>query len=107
MRYNWVLGMILTGLLAAGCGGLPSERAVYRVARETVQADPGLPQGAKLYPRGEVDLYVLKNAARVDFHYDYADEDGRTRTGTYIVWLKRVARRWELDRYSRAPELGP
>jgi hypothetical protein len=106
MRKLLVVCGIAVGLLVSGCGGMPSERTAYRVARETVQGDPRLPDGAELYPMDEVRIYVLKNAARVDFFYDYLD-GGESRTGAYVVWLKRVARRWELDRYAPAPDLAP
>ena len=103
--------LLALAVLVVMCGGcrFPSERAVYKVAREAVSADPDLPSGARLYPIGKAKLNVAKNAARCELPYEYVNAAGETVTDSYVVWAKRIARRWELDRYYRTPTypVGP
>lgn len=91
-------------LLGAGCARAPSERACYRAARDAVRAAPDLPKGAVLAPLSETRIQVAKNAARVQLPYEYVTASGETATDSYVVWLRRIARRWELDRYYPAPK---
>jgi len=62
-------------------------------------ADKNLPKDARVYPMDKCKVYVLKSAAMVKVFYDHL-ESGRMETDSYDVWLKRIARTWELDYYS-------
>lgn len=86
-----------------GCSRLPAERTVYRVAVKAVEADAALPLGAELASIDQAELYVAKNAARVDIPVTFTD-NGRVTSDTYVVWIKRVARTWEFDYLYRLSE---
>ena len=76
---------------------------MYRKAAAVVKSDPGLPEGAVLRPRKEAEFFVAKNAASIHVPFEFTNEQGEKETDTYTVWLKRIARRWEIDRYQRSP----
>lgn len=99
------MGMVMAALLAAGCR-LPSERAVYGVAVEAVKALPDA--GSRLEPEGirQADISVNKNAACVELPVTVTDANGVTSTRVYVVWCKRIARRWDLDRIAPKPQYG-
>jgi hypothetical protein len=80
------------------CGGCvwPSEQACYDVACKTVLADKSFPKDGKVYPIEKCKVYVLKNEGEVKVFYDHV-ESGNMETDSYDVWLKRIARTWELD----------
>lgn len=98
-----VVVLLLLAVLSFGCGpGLwPSERTCFKVAQKTLQSDSALPAGLQWAPARQVEIYVVKNAARVDWPYTVSSSAGGTESGVYVVWLKRIARRWELDYYYR------
>ena len=91
--------VLLAAVLATGCSGRwrPSERACYTAACDAIAALPDLPQGAKPLPIEQSRLYIGKNAARVDVAMDLAAPDG-SRGVFYTAWLKRLGRRWVVDR---------
>ena len=93
-------------ILCIGCSGCSSlsERACYRAARDFLQAHVDLPENAVLAPRRAANIMVAKNAARVDLPYEYVNEAGDKVRDVYVVWIKRLKRRWEVDRFYRRPE---
>lgn len=92
-----VIVIALAMLFCGGCKPL-AERAVYAVAREALPECADLPERAEVGSRKEADVYVCKNAARVDIPYSYENESGSLIQGRRTIWVKRVARRWEFDR---------
>ena len=100
---------VLLLVLAAMGGGcrMPSERAVYKAARDAVKADPRLPPSAILHSIDDVEMGIGKNAARVDLAYDFIGPAGQRVTDSYVVWLKRLARTWVVDRLEPAPKYPP
>jgi hypothetical protein len=54
--------------------------------------------GSKVLPGRDASVYVAKNAACVHVPYETVSNTGGTVRGTYTVWLKRIALRWEVDR---------
>lgn len=98
--------IILLAALLGGCSGVtyPPESMVYKPAFEAVKAAKDLPAGAVVDPRHEARLYIAKNAAQAEMPYEYADASGKKVTDTYLVYLKRINRRWELDRCFPMPK---
>lgn len=80
-------------LMMAGCTA-PSERELYATARRAVLEDSRLPPGAEPAPREDARVFVAKNAASVYLPCRLEGETG----AAFMVWLKRVGIRWELDR---------
>ena len=95
--------VLVLAVLLTGCGYMPSERAVYHKACEAVRSNPGLPADAAPVSIDEAELHVAKNAAIVELPYYYTDESGERVRGSHRVWLKRIARRWEIDRSIPTP----
>lgn len=102
-RYALTL-LVLASLACTGCRRA-DERAVYRVARDTLEADRSLGDAVRSGRRREAVIGVLKNAARVDLPY-YQGNDA-TPAGHYTVCFKRIRLRWEVARASRRPEYPP
>ena len=75
-----------------------SERRFYQLAVQAAKADPALPEGATLGRRSKAQFYVAKNAACVHIPYQYPGDSGDAAEGLYVVWFKRIAIRWEVDR---------
>jgi hypothetical protein len=96
---NLIVFLAFAALLMCGGCVWPSEQSCYDVACKTIKADKDFPKDAKVYPLEKCKVYVLKNAAMVKVFYDHS-VSGRTETDAYDVWLKRIARTWELDNYS-------
>ena len=94
-------------LVTAGCGQvwLPSEKSVYRVACDAIQADPNQPAEVSLARIEQVKFFVNKGTARVDIPCQYQSANGQTANDTYVVWLRRVARTWTFDRLYRVVSL--
>jgi hypothetical protein len=98
-----VVGVTVAALsLAAGCR-MPSERAAYEVAAAAVRglsAESGTvePQGIR-----QATIFVNKNMACVELPATVTDAGGASSARSYVVWCKRVARRWELDRVEPKP----
>jgi hypothetical protein len=86
--------------VVAGCR-LPSERIHYRIACEAVRSQPGVPGDVKLPGIGDARIYVEKNAGQVVLDAEYAGERGENLKVPYVVWTRRVARTWTLERCSR------
>ena len=99
-----VLVLVVAAMAVTGCGEPPSAKTCYKLAYQTAKEQGGLPPDARIAPRGEALIQVAKNAARVEIPYDYSDEAGNTVRDVYVVWLKRLKRRWEPDRYYRKPK---
>ena len=100
------ISLLIVGLIVLVCVSgciWPSEQSCYDVAYRTTMTDTNLPKNAVLYPIDRCKVYVCKNAAFVEILYDHS-ESGRTETDSYSVWLKRIARRWELDYYYPTPK---
>jgi len=97
---------ILAAAFLGGCSGVtyPPEGMVYKPAFEAVKAAKDLPAGAVVDPRHEAKLYIAKNAAQAEMPYEYTDASGQKITDIYLVYLKRVNRRWELDRCFPLPK---
>ncbi|MDA0578660.1 MAG: hypothetical protein O3B24_11240 [Verrucomicrobia bacterium] len=89
-RVAMTLAVLLISLGAMGCSGrrLPSDRAIYREACKAITAEAAAVELASI---DACSLYVGKSAARIDVPF----KDG---SGTYTVWLKRVARTWTVDK---------
>lgn len=106
MGRRHLVWMLLAALCVVGCGPalFPSERTCYKIACEALRSDPDIPGDARPLSIRHAQLHVLKNAARVDLPYEATGPDGTVQTDTYIVWLKRIARRWVADRSFRAPK---
>jgi hypothetical protein len=85
--------------VVAGCR-LPSERIHYRIACEAVRSQPGVPGDVKLPGIGDARIYVEKNAGQVVLDAEYAGERGENLKVPYVVWTRRVARTWTLERCS-------
>jgi len=77
---------------------------VYKPAVEAVKAAKDLPAGTVVDPRHEAKLYIAKNAAQAEVPYEYTDASGSKVTDIYLVYLKRINRRWELDRCFPMPK---
>jgi hypothetical protein len=99
-RVEQVLALILTSFFLVGCDAIsyPPERMVYKPAYAAVKSAQDLPAGAVVDPQHNAKLYIAKNAAQVEMPYEYTDASGKKVTKIYLVYLKRVNRRWELDR---------
>jgi len=98
--------VILAAVFLGGCSGVtyPPESMVYKPAFEAVKAAKDLPAGAVVDPRHEAKLYIAKNAAQAEMPYEYTDASGTKVTDVYLVYLKRIIRRWELDRCFPMPK---
>ncbi len=59
--------------------------------------------GASLPDFKVCGLYVGKSSARAELPVVFAGEDGRQVSGTYVVFLDRVATRWTVKRYEFRP----
>lgn len=96
--------LVVAAVLTAGCAKhwMPSERSVYAGACAAVRSSGSLPAGATLPPIEGCRLYVGKSAARVDVPVTFADG-----SDTYVVWLKRIDRRWLYDRLYRTSSPRP
>ncbi len=95
--------LAFSGAMAAtGCGrqGMPSERAVYEVARAALIEQAVFPESAPFPAFADCGIFVAKNAARVDVPLpaQFAPDTAAPLLAT--VWSKRMARTWELDRVS-------
>ena len=104
-------GMTLVALALAivclvGCDAItyPPKSMVYEPAYEAVKAAKDQPPAAVVDPRKNAKLYIAKNAAQAEIEYDYTDMSGKKATGIYLVYLKRINRRWELDRCFPLPK---
>lgn len=111
MKRSFVVFLLIGLALASGCV-LPSERAVYAVAKEAVLARPEVPDDAKIPRLKDVEIYVCKNAALVELACEFVDSRGLRMKRRYAVWSRRVARTWTLDRCDPTPgapgsESGP
>ncbi|MBN1557375.1 MAG: hypothetical protein JW951_04440 [Lentisphaerae bacterium] len=93
--------LLLLGVLASGGCRWADRRAVYRVAAETVRAAVNRPDAVEVAGPGEAAFFINKNAACVELPYTSVAADGRRVEGVYVVWCKRIARRWEFDRAFR------
>jgi hypothetical protein len=100
-RRTRVFGVLALALCLAGGCRMPSERAVYRVAVDAVREQPGFTDALRPASIGKAGIFVNKNAACVELPVLHR-EDTRV-AAVYVVWCKRVARRWELDRIAPKP----
>ena len=82
---------------------MPSERAVYAVAKDAVLARPEVPDDAEIPRMKDVEMYVCKNAALVELACEFVDSRGLRMKRRYAVWSRRVARTWKLDRCDPTP----
>ena len=98
--------LVLAVVFLDGCDAItyPPKGMVYKPAYEAVKAAKDLPPGAVVDPRKNAKLYIAKNAAQVEMEYDYTDMTAKKATGTYLVYMKRINRRWELDRCFPLPK---
>lgn len=101
-----VPALVLAIVFLAGCDAItyPPKSMVYKPAYEAVKAAKDLPPAAVVDPRKNAKLYIAKNAAQAEIEYDYTDMSGKKTTGIYLVYLKRINRRWELDRCFPLPK---
>ena len=92
--------MVLAVAFLAGCDAItyPPKGMVYRPAVAGVKAAKDLPPGAVVDPRRNAKLFIGKDAAQAQVEYDYTDASGQKVTNLYLVYLKRVNRRWEYER---------
>ena len=102
MKTGWIAAVIAVGALVCGCA-LPSERAVYSIAKEAVLARPEVPDDATIPRMKDVEIYVCKNAALVELACEFVDSRGLRMKRRYAVWSRRVARTWTLDRCEPTP----
>jgi hypothetical protein len=91
---------VLALCLASGCR-MPSERVVYRVAVDAVRAQPEFNDALRPASLRKAGIFVNKNAACVELPVLHR-EAGHV-AAVYVIWCKRVARRWELDRIAPKP----
>jgi len=97
-------GLVLVALVC-GCT-MPSERAVYAVAKDAVRARPEVPNDAAIPRLRDVEIYVMKNAALVEIPCEFVDARGLRVKRRYAVWMRRVARTWTLARCDPTPGTG-
>ncbi len=92
-------------LLGLGCNAIvyPPKRSVYAPARKALASLPEITPDAKIDPEGNAEVYIAKNAATVVMYVEYNNPDGSTVRRQYTVWMKRLGRRWELDRAFPTP----
>jgi len=102
MKVRSIVAITVFAALVSGCT-LPSERAVYAVAKEAVLARPEVPDDAKIPRMKDVEIYVCKNAALVELACEFVDSRGLRMKRRYAVWSRRVARTWTLDRCNPTP----
>lgn len=96
-------GLLVAVMALAGCSGYiwPSEQACYDIAVRTIKADAALPQDAQLAAIQDCRLMICKSAGTVVVPFESAGTlKGKA---SYTVWLKRIARTWELDYYYKTP----
>ncbi|MFO7870591.1 MAG: hypothetical protein R6V03_04070 [Kiritimatiellia bacterium] len=103
MTTRFIFTATLAVLIAsAGCG-IPGRDEVCRTAREAVKALPEVPDDAALCPREEMEIYMGKNASYVIIPGVPLEGPAET-YNSYTVHLKRVARRWEVERCFPTPD---
>lgn len=100
---------LLALLLLSGCGQhwMPSQRAIYANATAAIHQAPDVPADIRILPIDKCRFYIAKNEARVDIPIEYTSPSGEHLTDAYIVWMKRVARRWEPHRVYRESQPPP
>ena len=94
------LCLIVMAVLMTGCTGCqhPSKTYMYKRACQALKDVPEL--GGKIKP-GKIDqarISVGKNAGWVELPYSAVTEAGVETEGVHIIWFKRVARTWTVDR---------
>jgi hypothetical protein len=77
---------------------------MYRLACEGIASDETLPRKVKLHDMGDCRISIGKNAGWVELRYNYVNTAGQTVPGARVVWLKRVARTWTVDRITPVPK---
>jgi hypothetical protein len=82
-----------------------SQGHLFGVAEQALRAQTNLPPAMTIGSMKDAEFFVGKNAACVYVPVEYTEASGNKRTGNYIVWLKRICTRWELDRCE--PESNP
>jgi len=99
------IAILAAGLTSLGCNAIvyPPKRSVYVPARQALASLPGIPREATLDPDRNAEVYIAKNAATVVMDVEYKAENGATVRRSYTVWMKRLGRRWELDRAFPTP----
>jgi hypothetical protein len=97
------VGLFLLVLVLLGTGCTESERGMYKTACAAVRNHSAFPEDGKTGPRRKAVIQPVKNAARVEVPYTYVDSEGKTVSDHYVVWMKRIAIRWEVDRCDPAP----
>jgi hypothetical protein len=108
-RLAVLIASVLSVGFFAGCDAIqyPPESTVYRPAYEAVKAAKDLPAGAVVDPKRNAKLYIAKDAGQAVIEYECTDATGRTVTDSYIVYLKRVNRRWVAERVLQQPKFAP
>jgi len=94
------MAVILSSVvLLAVCGGcsLFEEGTMYDVGIKAVKADPAFPKNAVPAAKDKCKFFINKNAACIETPYSVS---GATpaKGQYYIVWLKLIGDRWDLDR---------
>lgn len=98
------LFVCLIAAMAVTAGCLSTDRTIYDVACKAVKADAKFPTNGVISPMDKCGFYVARNAACVEVYYEFVNASGATESDSYIVWVKRIARRWELDRCFPTPK---
>jgi hypothetical protein len=97
------LGLILIALALLNAGCTESKRGMYKTACKAVRNHSAFPENGKIGPKKNAVIQPAKNAARVEVPYTYVDPEGNAVSDHYVVWMKRIAIRWEVDRCDPAP----
>jgi len=101
--------IIAVAILTAACSGcsFTTEGTAYDIGVQAVMADPSFPKDATIGSFRSCSFYVGKSAACVEIPYFFSREADSKPKGVYVVWLKRIGTRWELDRLVQPSGTAP
>ena len=87
--------------------GHPSHNFLYKRACRALQEAPELSGKIKPGSIEQTRISVGKSAGWVELPYTATTESGAKTNGVHIVWFKRVARTWTVDRTFPRSEFAP
>ena len=94
-----VVCLVFSASLLVGCTfQIPSNRCIYKLACKALKEVPGIPEDATPAPIDEARVSVGKSAAWVELPYDTVDASGEKIRDAHVIWFKRIARTWTVDR---------
>ena len=103
--YNVFLFLVMV-VAVAGCGQIPSNEAMYKLASAELEKWAAN-QGTTVQPAPfeEVNVSVGKNGGWVELPCTVTTASGKTQQEVKVVWLKRVARTWTVEKIEPRTDL--